>query len=236
MRALVKLVGSGTWITGGRQRSAATLRRLPAGGLRDQSQIQPQCVDREYLAMQRQGSYQMILPRLRRRTQGMSRVCDRSNCSYLRGSIPLTIRHWRRELAHHREVMVIEFRRDGRDALERGRGTGMPNNDETPNPGGPDPWQTVCEDKSRFLRVSSRCHRADPSRFSPSLARRPQASRVCRNFEIVDRYRLDRWRRAESLAMASAEGVLDLSRTLVKTGKLTQYQAAALYQKRAAAS
>ena len=128
---------------------------------------------------------------------------------------------------------VIEFRPDGRDALNEGDELVCQMTKRHRKPGGPDPWQTVCESETVAYQslhdVTELPNEIEPA-TGPTL---PSSRNALRSFRrrssmigLIDSVEL------ESLAVESAKGVLELSRTLVKAGKLTQYQAAAIYQKK----
>ena len=112
----------------------------------------------------------------------------------------------------------------------------MSGREETADPRAPDLAETVCEthSDSPVLR--------DPRETTveiPAGARSSSPRGVASYHEFADALKevgLIDGTELEQFAADSAEGVLGLSRALVKAGKLTSYQAAAVYQKKSRAS
>jgi serine/threonine protein kinase len=105
----------------------------------------------------------------------------------------------------------------------------MPSGEEATG-AGPNPARLVHESETIIQGSSPDMDRADhaagDSPQPSGVAELDEFSRALVEIGLIDQAEL------ESFAADSAEGVLGLSRALVKAGKLTAYQAAAVYQKK----
>src|SRR5262249_26397891 len=107
----------------------------------------------------------------------------------------------------------------------------MSASEKTHGPPGPDPPETLLgskEDSQELHDLAERPVDLQDSKRSDSggLASYREFARKLIEIGLIDAAELGR------IAVHSAKGVLELSRALVKAGKLTPYQAAAVYQRK----